>query len=180
MNTRKNKAKRFIKTGVMLASLLAVGACSAHSTQYKPHHNQQHSPHHRPSVQVMFDYDYFPEQHVYYDRHNRLYHYHHIDLGWLTVSVLPEFIHLNHHRRHKLSYNHNRPWQERHANKHHYSHHQPRHVSRHEQRSNNKHYDKQREQREQRRDYRQNHRSERRDHHEDKYRGHGYEQRSRH
>lgn len=173
MNMTNKKTKRYIKTGVMLASLLAVGACSAHSGQ----HRAQHNSHHRPSVQVMFEYDYYPDQHVYFDRHNSLYHYHHADRGWLTVSILPRYIQLNHHRRQHLSYNHNRPWKERHVNKHYNSHHEPRHYNRHEQR-----YDRRHDRREYRREYRrqQQHRNEQRGYSRDKRYGHSNERRGNH
>lgn len=132
-NTVKNQrgvSRALLGTSVILLSLFMSG-CSAHAQ----HHQQNH---HKPHVSVSFEYDYYPGQHVYYDRHNHLYHYNHYRQGWLTVRVLPVYIHLDYNRRHRLAYRHNRPWRESHAHKRHYTHSDQKHYQ-HKQR---RHYDK--------------------------------------
>lgn len=98
-----------LMAGMLTLTLVVLSGCTAHTS-----HRQRHV---EPEANVSFEYYYYPEQHVYYDRHRHIYHYHHQRHGWLAVKRLPAHIRLNHHGRHPLVFRHNRPWNERHAHK---------------------------------------------------------------
>jgi len=74
-----------------------------------------------------FEYHYFPDAHVYYDTHRRMYHYHHKQHGWLSVKQLPPYIHLDRHQRHLLRSGHQTPWNNQHLYKKNRSHFNSKH-----------------------------------------------------
>ena len=83
-----------------------------------------------------FEYHYFPDAHVYYDTHRRVYHYHHRQHGWVSVKQLPAYIHLDRHHRQLLHSGHQRPWNNQHLHKKNRSHSNSKHFVKSNPRNN--------------------------------------------
>jgi len=112
--TNRGKAVSLLNLSLMLVIALMLSGCLAHN----PH---RHGTHH-PRTEIIFNYHYYPDVHVYYDTHRRLYHYHDKYRGWITVRILPSHIHLGRHRHHIVNSKHNKPWKLKHRNKRPHSH----------------------------------------------------------
>lgn len=170
---KRGLSRRLMNTSLIVFSFLVVSGCSAHATHYSDRHSQSR-------VSVGYEYYYYPDQNVYYDRHRRLYHYNHYRNGWLSVRILPAFIHLNHQRRHPLAYRHARPWQERHAYKRHHRYYDRDYYIRHQPRRYDNHYRDRRYERQDRRDARRH--EHRREHqaHRDQRRENSHHRREEH
>ena len=118
--TNRGKAVSLLNLGLMIVIALMLSGCLAHSPQR--HGNPHYDHHDTPRAEVIFNYHYYPDVHVYYDTHRRLYHYHDKYRGWITVRILPGYIHLGGHRHHIVNSKHNKPWKLKHRNKRPHSH----------------------------------------------------------
>ena len=106
----------------LLIATIFLGSCTANAG-YR--HN-----HYEPATSKSIEYHYFPNAHVYYDSHRRVYHYHHKQRGWLSVKNLPKYIHLDRHRRYPVRSDHQKPWKKHHLQKEQRSHFD-RHIDKH-------------------------------------------------
>lgn len=106
---------RYIPAGIMLiAAILFLSGCTA--TTAHRHHEYD------PGPSVTIEYQYFPDEDVYYDVHRHLYLYHHARRGWLTVTNLPDYIHIDRQHHHVIHSRQRQPWNDHHAYKQHHSH----------------------------------------------------------
>ena len=118
--TNRGKAVSLINLSLIIVIALMLSGCPAHNPHRDDHPQYDH--HEAPRTEVIFNYHYYPDVHVYYDTHRRLYHYHDKYLGWITVRILPGYIHLGAHRHHIVNSKHNKPWKLKHRNKRPHSH----------------------------------------------------------
>ncbi|MCK5360206.1 MAG: hypothetical protein KAJ95_06235 [Gammaproteobacteria bacterium] len=108
-----NTTRRLFSTVLIIfTAIVSLNGCTATASHYQ----------FEPAATPRYEYHYFPEVNVYYDRRRNLYHYHHADRGWLSVHSLPNYIPLVHHRYHVVQSNHYSPWKSRHAHKQHHKH----------------------------------------------------------
>ena len=120
--TNRGKVVSLLNLSLMIVIALMLSGCLAHSPQ---RHGNPHYVHREaPRAEVIFNYHYYPDAHVYYDTHRRLYHYHDKYRGWISVRILPGYIHLggHGHRHHIVNSKHNKPWKLKHRNKRPHSH----------------------------------------------------------
>lgn len=117
-NSTKTTAKtprRDISAGIMLiASILFLSGCTA--TTVHRHHEYD------PGTSVTIEYQYYPDENVYYDVHRHLYLYHHARRGWISVENLPAHIHINRQRHHVIHSRQRQPWNDNHAYKQQHTH----------------------------------------------------------
>lgn len=110
----KNKQKKYLRSTLNLSAIIVIAltlpGCLAHNP---PHHHS----HAAANVQVLITYDYYPNLHIYYNRHQQLYYYQDKHRSWLTVRVLPSYIRLQGQRRHIIKSKNSRPWQQNHRYK---------------------------------------------------------------
>jgi len=121
-NTLKDtqpKACSRLCLGLVILAVIGLSGCVSNDHRGSRTHI---TGYYSDTVPHSYEYYYYPDQHVYFDIHRRVYYYHHHDRGWLTVSRLPQHIHLTNRHHEVLKYKHNRPWNERHVRKNHRAH----------------------------------------------------------
>ena len=116
---------------VFAVVLLSGCASTAHST---PYYGYGHT---HPG---WYEYYYYPDVDVYYDPYRHYYHYHHGTRGWLTVTVLPSYIHLNRHSYHVIRSRHQKLWNYNHDYKRQHIHHEDYRKKRYDNRHDEKRY----------------------------------------
>ena len=99
MNTNTYKTTNTIRKPAtasiaLLITTIFLGSCTANAG-YR-HYDYE------PATSKSIEYHYFPNAHVYYDSHRRIYHYRHQQRGWISVKKLPKYIHIDKHRQTKL------------------------------------------------------------------------------
>ena len=113
--TNRGKAVSILNLSLIIVIALTLSGCLAHS----PHHDNHHD---RADAKVSIEFSYYPDLHVYYDRHRHVYHYHDKYRGWLSVNILPAHIRLRGHRHHVIHSEHRAPWKSKHRYKRSHSH----------------------------------------------------------
>lgn len=119
MNTNTYKTTNTIRKPAtasiaLLITTIFLGSCTANAG-YR-HYDYE------PATSKSIEYHYFPNAHVYYDSHRRIYHYRHQQRGWISVKKLPKYIHIDKHRRYSVRSDHHKPWKNQHLQKKHRSH----------------------------------------------------------
>lgn len=126
-NSTDTISRQVIASITVLITAILLSSCTANA-------GSRHYDY-KPAPARSIEYHYFPNANVYYDSHRRVYHYHHIQRGWLSANKLPKNIRIDRHRHHSVYSGDRKPWKNQHLQKKHRSD-SGRHLNRHNEKSN--------------------------------------------